>query len=133
MLEPRAAVRPAEARRRRRAATASDWMLDGAKALRRRAPRECELFVIAAEAEGIGPALFLVESGIERPVSHGAEPAMGLRAAATGRLCSRACGVAGHALLGGGPARGLRRVRAPRADRLVRARASAPRRRCSTT
>ena len=39
-----------------------EWVLDGAKSLLARAA-ECELFVIAAEAEGIGPALFVVESG----------------------------------------------------------------------
>ena len=41
--------------------------------------------MIAAEAEGIGPALFVVESGA-KGLSVEAEPAMGLRPAATGRL-----------------------------------------------
>ena len=57
---------------------------DGAKSLLARA-KECELFVIAAEAEGIGPALFVVESGA-KGLSVEDEPAMGLRPAATGRL-----------------------------------------------
>jgi alkylation response protein AidB-like acyl-CoA dehydrogenase len=61
-----------------------DWVLDGAKSLVARAT-DCELFVVAAEAEGLGPALFVVESG-GTGMSVEAEPAMGLRPAATGRL-----------------------------------------------
>ena len=50
-----------------------------------RAPPSCELFVVAAEAEGVGPALFVLEAGTRASaVEH--EPAMGLRAAGTGRL-----------------------------------------------
>ena len=45
---------------------------------------EAELFVVAAEAEGRGPALFIVESRI-RGV-HRARAGNGMRAAATGRL-----------------------------------------------
>lgn len=60
------------------------YVLSGVKSLVPRA-RAAELFVIAAQLDGEGPALFLVESssaglGIE------AEPAMGLRAAETARL-----------------------------------------------
>ncbi len=61
-----------------------DWVLDGAKSLVAR-PGECELFIVAAEAEGLGPALFVVESGTSG-LSVEPEPAMGLRPAATGRL-----------------------------------------------
>jgi alkylation response protein AidB-like acyl-CoA dehydrogenase len=61
-----------------------DWVLDGAKSLVARADG-CELFVVAAEAEGHGPALFLIESGA-KGLSVEPEPAMGLRPAATGRL-----------------------------------------------
>ena len=61
-----------------------EWVLDGAKSLLARAS-ECELFVVAAEAEGSGPALFVIESGA-KGLSVEAEPAMGLRPAATGRL-----------------------------------------------
>ncbi|HEX8689861.1 MAG TPA: acyl-CoA dehydrogenase family protein [Solirubrobacterales bacterium] len=61
-----------------------DWVLDGAKALVARAS-DCELFVVAAEAEGLGPALFVIESGT-KGLSVETEPAMGLRPAATGKL-----------------------------------------------
>jgi hypothetical protein len=61
-----------------------DWVLEGAKSLVARAS-DCELFIVAAEAEGHGPALFVIESGA-KGLSVEAEPAMGLRPAATGRL-----------------------------------------------
>jgi alkylation response protein AidB-like acyl-CoA dehydrogenase len=61
-----------------------DWVLDGVKSLVAR-PGECELFVVAAEAEDLGPALFVVESGASGLATE-KEPAMGLRPAATGRL-----------------------------------------------
>jgi alkylation response protein AidB-like acyl-CoA dehydrogenase len=60
------------------------YVLNGVKALVPRAS-DSELFIVAAELEGRGPALFIVEpktSGI----SIEPEPAMGIRAAATGRL-----------------------------------------------
>jgi alkylation response protein AidB-like acyl-CoA dehydrogenase len=75
-----------------------EWVLNGAKSLLARA-KECELFVIAAEAEGIGPALFIVESGA-KGLSVEDEPAMGLRAAATGRLLIENVKVPAGALLG---------------------------------
>jgi alkylation response protein AidB-like acyl-CoA dehydrogenase len=77
-----------------------DWVLDGAKSLLARAG-ECELFAIAAEAEGIGPALFLVESATGG-LSVEAEPAMGLRPAATGRLLIDGARLPAGALLGEG-------------------------------
>jgi alkylation response protein AidB-like acyl-CoA dehydrogenase len=58
--------------------------LDGVKALVPRAA-EAELFIVSAQCEGAGPALFIVESGAEG-VFVEPEPAMGLRAAATARL-----------------------------------------------
>jgi alkylation response protein AidB-like acyl-CoA dehydrogenase len=61
-----------------------DWLLDGAKSLVARVA-DCELFVIAAQAESVGPVLFVVESSTPG-LSVEAEPAMGLRPAATGRL-----------------------------------------------
>jgi alkylation response protein AidB-like acyl-CoA dehydrogenase len=61
-----------------------DWVLDGVKSLVARVS-ECELFVIAAHAESIGPVLFVVESSTPG-LSVEPEPAMGLRPAATGRL-----------------------------------------------
>jgi len=83
ILEPRALFDPLalETKARR---DGDDWVLDGAKSLVTR-PGQCELFVLAAEAEGLGPALFVVESGLAG-LSTEAEPAMGLRPAATGRL-----------------------------------------------
>jgi alkylation response protein AidB-like acyl-CoA dehydrogenase len=77
-----------------------EWVLDGAKSLLARA-RECELFVVAAEAEGLGPALFVVESGT-KGLAIEAEPAMGLRAAATGRLLMEGVRLPASALLGEG-------------------------------
>ena len=77
-----------------------DWVIDGAKSLVARAGA-CELFVVAAEAEGIGPALFIVESGT-KGLSVEDEPAMGLRPAATGRLILEGARVPKTALLGEG-------------------------------
>jgi alkylation response protein AidB-like acyl-CoA dehydrogenase len=77
-----------------------EWVLDGTKSLIARAS-ECELFVIAAEAEGIGPALFVVESGA-KGLSVEDEPAMGLRPAATGRLLIEKVKVPANAQLGEG-------------------------------
>jgi len=78
----------------------SDWVLDGAKSLVARAT-DCELFLVAADAEGIGPALFVVESGGEG-LSVRDEPAMGLRPAATGRLLLEGVRLPAGALLGEG-------------------------------
>jgi alkylation response protein AidB-like acyl-CoA dehydrogenase len=75
-----------------------EWVLKGTKSLLARA-QDCELFVIAAEAEEIGPALFVVESGA-KGLSFEAEPAMGLRPAATGRLLIENVKVPASALLG---------------------------------
>ncbi len=80
--------------------SASGWTLDGAKSLLARAA-ECELFVVAAQAEGIGPALFVIESGANG-LSVEPEPAMGLRAAATGRLLLQNVKLSSQALLGEG-------------------------------
>jgi hypothetical protein len=76
------------------------WVLDGAKSMLARAT-DCELFVVAAEAEEIGPALFVVESG-GKGLEIRDEPAMGLRPAATGRLILDRAKVPGGALLGEG-------------------------------
>ena len=63
--------------------TPAGYVLDGVKSLVPRA-REAELFVVAAELEGV-PTLFLVESG-SSGVTVESEPAMGLRAASMARL-----------------------------------------------
>jgi alkylation response protein AidB-like acyl-CoA dehydrogenase len=78
-----------------------DWVLDGAKSLVARAS-DCELFVIGAET-GEGPALFVVESGAEG-LSVEAEPAMGLRPAATGRLLLEGVRLPASGILGEGRA-----------------------------
>ena len=57
-------------------------MLDGVKSLVPRA-RDGELFIVAAELEDRGPALFIVEPGTSG-VTLEPEPAMGIRAAAHG-------------------------------------------------
>ena len=77
-----------------------DWVLEGAKSLVSR-PGDCELFVVAAEAEGTGPALFVVEPG-SGGLSVEPEPAMGLRPAATGRLVLEGVRLPGGALMADG-------------------------------
>jgi alkylation response protein AidB-like acyl-CoA dehydrogenase len=61
-----------------------DFILDGHKALVPRAA-DAELFVIAADLDDSGPALFIVESTTTGVLTQ-AEPAIGLRAAGTGEL-----------------------------------------------
>ena len=99
ILEPRPLFDPfqLETKAKRKG---DDWVLSGAKSLLARA-KDCELFVIAADAEGIGPALFVVESGA-KGLSIEDEPAMGLRPAATGRLLIDKVKLPGNALLGEG-------------------------------
>lgn len=79
------------------------YVLNGAKALVPRAG-DSELFVVAAELPDCGPAhpaLFIVESKTPG-VSVSPEPAMGIRAAATGRLILEDVQLGASALLGGG-------------------------------
>jgi alkylation response protein AidB-like acyl-CoA dehydrogenase len=83
VLEPRPLFDPLKLETKARR-DGGDWVLDGVKSLVARAS-ECELFVVAAEAEGIGPALFTIESST-KGLAVEPEPAMGLRPAATGRL-----------------------------------------------
>ena len=99
LLEPRPLFDPLKLETKARL-LGSEWVLDGAKSLLARAA-ECELFLVAAEAEGIGPALFLIESGISG-LTVEPEPAMGLRAAATGRLALEEVRLPAGALLGEG-------------------------------
>ncbi|MDB5974271.1 MAG: Butyryl-CoA dehydrogenase [Nevskia sp.] len=60
------------------------YVLEGVKSLVPRAA-EAELFIVAAHLEDQGPALFIVESSTQGVLIE-SEPAMGLRAASTGRL-----------------------------------------------
>jgi hypothetical protein len=99
LLEPRPLFDPMKLETTARR-DGADWVLDGAKSLLARAA-ECELFLVAAEAEGIGPALFVIESGA-KGLAVQDEPAMGLRPAATGRLLLEGVRLPGAALLGEG-------------------------------
>jgi alkylation response protein AidB-like acyl-CoA dehydrogenase len=75
------------------------YVLDGVKSLVPRAA-DAELFVIGARLGDRGPALFVVEAGIDG-LSVAADPGMGVRAAATGRLELRDVRLPASALLGG--------------------------------
>lgn len=75
--------------------TPGGFRLTGVKSLVPRAAA-AELFVIAADVEGRGPALFVVESS---SVTVESEPAMGLRAAGTGRVLLDQVNVPASALL----------------------------------
>jgi alkylation response protein AidB-like acyl-CoA dehydrogenase len=82
--------------------TPKGYQLDGVKSLVPRAA-EAELFVVSANLEGRGPALFIVESSTAG-MSIESEPAMGLRGAATGSLHLDKVSLPAGALLGGGKA-----------------------------
>jgi len=77
--------------------TADGFKLNGTKSLVVRGA-DAELFVIAADLEG-APALFIVEAGL-KGITLAAEPAMGVRAAATATLELADVALPGHALLG---------------------------------
>jgi alkylation response protein AidB-like acyl-CoA dehydrogenase len=100
LLEPRPLFDPF-ALRTTATRTPDGFVLDGVKSLVPRAA-EAELFVVAAMLDD-SPALFLVESGTGG-VGIEAEPSMGLRAAAMGRLVLEHVRVPATALLGGGNA-----------------------------
>jgi hypothetical protein len=101
MLEPRALFNPFVLETKARG-TPGGYVLCGVKSLVPRA-KEAELFIVAAELEGKGPALFIIESKTAG-ISIEAEPAMGLRAAATGRLILDQVSLPESALLGGASA-----------------------------
>jgi alkylation response protein AidB-like acyl-CoA dehydrogenase len=99
VLEPQPLFNPFRLRTRVRR-DGDDYILTGTKSLVPRAG-DAELFVVAAELDERGPALFVVESktagiGIEP------EPAMGIRAAATGTLSFDDVRVPSAAALGAG-------------------------------
>jgi alkylation response protein AidB-like acyl-CoA dehydrogenase len=77
--------------------TPGGFTLSGVKSLVPRAAT-AELFVVAADLDG-APALFLVESGTSGVLVE-ADPAMGLRAASTGRLVLQDVALPAGALLG---------------------------------
>jgi alkylation response protein AidB-like acyl-CoA dehydrogenase len=98
VLEPRPLFNPFELKTEARK-DGDDYVISGTKALVPRAA-DAELFVVAARL-GEGPALFVVESKAGG-IGVGAEPAMGIRAAATGTLTFENTRVPAGALLGGG-------------------------------
>jgi alkylation response protein AidB-like acyl-CoA dehydrogenase len=98
VLEPRALFNPFELQTTARK-DGADYVLSGTKSLVARAA-DAELFIVAAELDR-HPALFIVESkaagiGVE------AEPAMGIRAAATATLTFGDVRIPASALLGDG-------------------------------
>jgi hypothetical protein len=97
LLEPRPLFHPFELNTAARRA-GGGFVLDGVKSLVPRAA-DAELFIIAAELEGHGPALFVVEPG-GNGLSVEPEPAMGIRAAATGRVLLENVKLPEGALLG---------------------------------
>jgi alkylation response protein AidB-like acyl-CoA dehydrogenase len=100
LLEPGALFDPFELKTVARKADGGGYVLDGVKSL---VPgvAKAELFVVAAQLEGRGPALFIVESSTSGLTTE-PEPAMGVRAAATGRLHLEGVQLPEGALLGGG-------------------------------
>ncbi len=101
VMEPRPLFNPFELDTKARPGNGG-YVLSGVKALVPRAG-DSELFVIAAELQSNGPALFIVEAGAGG-VSVEPDPAMGVRAAATGRLILEDVAVPAQSLLGGGDA-----------------------------
>ena len=99
IVEPRPLFNPFELQTRARRA-GDGFVLDGVKSLVPRAG-DAELFIVAAELEGEGPALFIVESG-GAGLGIEPEPAMGIRAAATGRLILEGVKLPAGSLLGDG-------------------------------
>jgi len=80
----------------------TDFILDGVKAMVPLAS-QAELFIVAAELEGRGPALFIVESSTPG-LRIEADPGMGLRAAACARLHLEGVWIPQAQLLGEGAA-----------------------------
>jgi hypothetical protein len=97
VLEPRPLFDPFKLETRARRANGG-YVLSGVKALVPRAAAG-ELFIVAAALEG-RPALFIVES-TAGGISVEPEPAMGIRAAATGRLTFEDVELPASSLLGG--------------------------------
>ncbi|MFL5822996.1 MAG: acyl-CoA dehydrogenase family protein [Solirubrobacteraceae bacterium] len=99
ILEPRALFDPFALQTKARRADGG-FVLEGVKSL---VPRvsDGELFILAAELEGQGPSLFVVESKTSG-ISVEPEPAMGVRASATGRMVLQDVKLPAGALLGEG-------------------------------
>jgi alkylation response protein AidB-like acyl-CoA dehydrogenase len=99
VLEPQPLFDPFKLKTTARRANGG-FVLEGAKSLVPRA-RDAELFIVAAHIEGDGPALFIVESNTPGTQIE-PEPAMGIRAAATGRVTFEKAKLPAEALLGEG-------------------------------
>jgi alkylation response protein AidB-like acyl-CoA dehydrogenase len=99
LLEPRALFDPFALQSTARSANGG-YVLSGVKSLVPRAA-ENELFIVAAQLEGQGPALFIAESKTDG-ISVEPEPAMGVRAAGTAKLMFENVKLAGGSLLGEG-------------------------------
>jgi hypothetical protein len=99
LLEPRALFDPLKPATTATRSSDGSFVLNGVKSLVPRAA-DGELFIIGAMLAG-SPALFIVESKTPG-LSVAAEPAMGLRAAATGRLILEDVKLPAGALLGEG-------------------------------
>ncbi|MBV9604735.1 MAG: acyl-CoA dehydrogenase family protein, partial [Solirubrobacterales bacterium] len=98
IIEPRPLFNPLELNTTARR-SGDGFVLSGVKSLVPRAA-DAELFIVAAELEEAeGPALFIVEPGGDG-LSIEPEPAMGIRAAATGRLVLEDVKLPASALLG---------------------------------
>ena len=100
VIEPRPLFDPFKLQTRAGRKADGGFVLNGVKSL---VPRgaEAELMVIAADLEGTGPALFIVEAATPG-ISVTPEPAMGIRAAATATLKFKGVELPAGALLGGG-------------------------------
>lgn len=99
ILEPRPLFDPFVLETKARPADGGGYVLDGIKSLVARAA-DAELFLVAAELQDRGPALFLVPTS-GGGVSVTAEPAMGVRAAATATVAFDGVVLPEAALLGG--------------------------------
>ncbi len=99
LMEPQPLFDPFQLRTTARAA-GGGYVLDGVKSLVPRAA-DAEVFIVAAELQNVGPALFIVESRTDG-ISVEPEPGMGVRAAGTGRLILEDVQLPATALLGGG-------------------------------
>jgi alkylation response protein AidB-like acyl-CoA dehydrogenase len=99
VIEPRPLFDPFKLQTTARPA-GGGFVLDGVKALVPRAA-DAELFVIAADLDDAGPALFIVESGTDGVFTE-PDPAMGLRAASTGKLVLEGVKLPARALLAEG-------------------------------
>ena len=99
VMEGRPLFDPFQLQTRARAVSGG-YVIDGLKSLVPQAGK-AELFIVAAELDNKGPALFIVEASNEG-LAVAAEPALGLRPAATAQLSLHNVKLPAAALIGGG-------------------------------